>query len=131
MNVLLDTCAIIWAVCFPERIPAASCRVLKDEATMVHVSPISAAEIACACERGKLQLDRHWKRWFRHFTELNGWILLPIRLAEIEEAWSLPGTFHQDPADRIIVASARCHKLAVITGDKLILDYPHVDILWE
>lgn len=43
---------------------------------------------------------------------------------------NLPGEFHKDPADRIIVATARHHNLQLITKDKRILDYDHVDAAW-
>ncbi|MBW1887764.1 MAG: PIN domain-containing protein [Deltaproteobacteria bacterium] len=46
------------------------------------------------------------------------------------ESCDLPGKFHNDPADRIIVATARIHALELITKDKKILDYPHVQALW-
>lgn len=46
------------------------------------------------------------------------------------ESCDLPGKFHDDPADRIIVATARIHALELITKDKKILDYPHVQAVW-
>ncbi|PYJ92798.1 MAG: PIN domain nuclease, partial [Verrucomicrobia bacterium] len=45
------------------------------------------------------------------------------------EAYNLPGTFHNDPADRVLVATARIKKLTLITADELILRYPHVKTL--
>ncbi len=42
----------------------------------------------------------------------------------------LPDTFHTDPADRIIAATARIHDLTVLTADRKILDYPHVSSAW-
>jgi PIN domain nuclease of toxin-antitoxin system len=130
MNLILDTCAIIWAVGDEARLPAACRSALIAADSRIFVSPISAAEIACAIERGRLKLDRHWKRWFRHFVEMNGWEIIPIDLDIIEEAFSLPGEFYADPADRIIVATARRHALVTVTADKKILDYPHVNVLW-
>jgi len=130
MKVLLDTCAILWAVSTPQRLSANARTVLKDPTTIPFVSAISSAEIACACERGRIELDRHWKTWFRHYLDLNQWQCLPIDLASMEEAYSLPPPFHADPADRIVVATARIHGLCVLTADKRILDYPHVDTLW-
>ncbi len=47
-----------------------------------------------------------------------------VDLDIMEEAYSLPEQFHQDPADRIIVASARLHSFQIITDDRKILDYP-------
>ncbi|MBN1961465.1 MAG: PIN domain-containing protein [Deltaproteobacteria bacterium] len=62
MKLILDTCVIIWAIANEERIPEANRKVLTAVDSQIFVSPISAAEIACAVDRGKLQLDRHWKR---------------------------------------------------------------------
>ncbi len=42
------------------------------------------------------------------------------------EAYALLGSFHADPADRVIVATARIHNLTLLTSDKRILNYPHV-----
>ena len=102
MTVVLDTCAILWAVSDPGALSQACKRVLTQEDTEVTVSPISCAEIACAAERGRVILDRHWKLWFRHFIQLNAWLVQEIDLDVIEEAYSLPEPFHRDPADRII-----------------------------
>jgi PIN domain nuclease of toxin-antitoxin system len=48
----------------------------------------------------------------------------------MEEAFSLPSPFHADPADRMLVATARPHGLAILTADRRILDYPHVETCW-
>ncbi len=130
MKVLLDTCAILWAVSAPRQLSSQAREILEDSATEPFVSAISSAEIACACERGRIELNRHWKTWFRHYLELNQWDCLSIDLAIMEEAYSLPPPFHADPADRIIVATARIHGLGVLTADSRILDYPHVETLW-
>ena len=126
MRVLLDTCAIIWAIADPERLSAHQREILAAKDTTIFFSPISSAEIACLAERKRVALDRHWKLWFNHFVPLNKWSCLDITLDIIQEAYSLPGDFHQDPADRVIVATARKHDLTVITGDHKILSYPHV-----
>ena len=94
------------------------------------MSCISCAEIACLAERQRIQLDRHWRPWFDHYIGLNGWEVLDIDLDVIQEAWSLPGEFHQDPADRVLVATARLKRCALLTGDRKILEYPHVTTCW-
>ena len=131
MKVVLDTCALIWAIAEPERLSPASRAILTKDDTEVYVSPISCAEVACAAERSKIKLDRHWRNWFRHYVELNGWYIYNIDLSIIEEAYSLPGTFHSDPADRIIVATARRLLCPIVTADKKIIDYPHVETVWD
>ena len=130
MKVLLDTCAILWAISAPQRLSSQAREILENSATEPFVSAISSAEIACACERGRIELDRHWKTWFRHYLGLNQWECLSIDLAIMEEAYSLPPPFHADPADRIVVATARIHGLCVLTADRRILDYPHVETRW-
>ena len=42
------------------------------------------------------------------------------------EAYALPGTFHRDPADRVLVATARRDGLTLVTADDRILAYPHL-----
>lgn len=94
---------------------------------VVFVSAITSAELACLVQKNKIELPVHWRRWFRAAIESNGWAVLPVDLENIEEAYSLPEDFHTDPADRILVAAARLHKLELVTGDQKILDYPHVE----
>jgi PIN domain nuclease of toxin-antitoxin system len=130
LKVVLDTCAVIWSVAEPDSLSAPARDLLSNEETEVFLSPISCAEVACAVERGRIVLDRHWKLWFRHFVGLNGWQTVDLDLAVIEEAYSLPEPFHRDPADRFIVATARSLRCPVVTADKKILDYPHVDTVW-
>jgi PIN domain nuclease of toxin-antitoxin system len=75
-------------------------------------------------------LDQHWKLWFNYYLELNGWQIKDIDLTVIQEAYSLPDSFHPDPVDRIITATARIHDLALLTADSKILSYPHVKTIW-
>lgn len=131
MTVVLDTCAVVWAVSDPARLSRPATRILQAADTEVCVSAISCAEIACAAARGRIEIDRHWRLWFRHYIDLNGWTVLPIDLESVEEAYSLPEPFHRDPADRLIVAAARRLSAPVITADVRILDYPHVKTVWR
>ena len=130
MKLLLDTCVIIWAVSEPDRLSKEARLLLLQPDAEILVSVISCAEIACAAERGRIQLDRHWKTWFRHFVGLNGWLAAPVDLEIMEEAYSLPEQFHQDPADRIIVATARKYSCRLVTADRKLLEYPHVLTDW-
>jgi len=127
--VLLDTCAIIWAVSSPDKLSSEAVTVLEKADTEVYFSPISCAEIACLQEKGRIELDRHWKSWFDYYIELNGWQSIDISLSIIEDAFALPPPFHSDPADRIITATAREKSLKLITGDRKIIDYPFVATL--
>lgn len=126
MRVLLDTCAVVYLAAEPERLSAEARRNVCAPETIVYCSAITAAELACLQERGKISLPEHWRKWFRGQAERNGWNILPLTLEIIEEAFSLPDPIHRDPADRIIVATARSKNLTLVTTDRVILDYPHV-----
>ncbi len=127
MRVLLDTCAIIWAVSEPDKLSAQARAVLEEGDTEVFVSPISCAELACLQERGRIELDVHWKTWFDRYLDLNGWQVIDISLPIIQDAFALPSEFHADPADRIITATARTERLTLVTGDQKLIRYPFVE----
>ena len=130
MKFLLDTCCVIWAASDPEKLSPAAIEALESEASDVHVSAISCAEIACLAERGRITLDRHWKVWFNDVIDINQWPVMDIGVDIIQEAYSLPGEYHRDPADRFIAATARLHSMSVLTADDKILSYPHVLSMW-
>ena len=130
IKILLDTCCVIWAVSDVSSLRATARQLLAEPDTGVSVSCVSCAEIACLADRGRIVLDRHWKTWFNHYVERNGWEVLDLNLEIIQEAWSLPGEFHTDPADRLLTATARVRRLALLTADRKLLDYPHVDTVW-
>ncbi len=68
--------------------------------------------------------------------DLNDWMVAGLDLMRCKEiglkthlataAYVLPGNFHADPADRLIVATARAEKMTLVTADSRILEYPHV-----
>lgn len=128
MQYLLDTCAVLWLAVDGGPLGDAILADLESPNNEVFVSAITAAELACLVRKNRIELPTHWRRWYRHAIEINGWNVLPVDLEIIEEAYSLPGDFHPDPADRILVASARLHQFTLITGDQKILDYPHVKV---
>ena len=130
MRLLLEPCAVLWAGLACERRSPAASAALTDPGAEVYVATITAAEIACAQARGRIDLTGHWKPWFRRAIEINGWRPLAATLEVVEEAYSLPGPFHADPADRLIAATARIHRLTVVTGDRLLLSYPHLTTVW-
>lgn len=129
MNVLLDTCSILF-LSLDDPCVGVSTRAIIREARRVCVSPISAAEIACLQERGRIELPVHWKPWLREAIDRNGWEAMPITMEIVEEAYSLPGSFHADPADRILAATARRESLILLTTDRRLLAYPHVTARW-
>ena len=129
MKVLLDTCAMIWSVSAPDKLSLKAQSVLQEQDTEVFVSPISCAELACLQDRGRIELDVHWKTWFDNALKINGWRVVDISLPIIQDAFSLPSPFHADPADRIITATARTEGMTLVTGDQKLIQFPFVETL--
>lgn len=131
MKYVLDTNAWILAVESPAEIPADVLAVIGDMSNApLGLSAISPWEVAKKVSIGKLDLSLPLRSWLLRATKQEGLIVLPLSTEVSLEANSLPGTSHRDPADQIIVATARLYKATLITRDKRILDYPHVVSLW-
>ncbi len=92
----------------------------------IGVSTISLIEISRLVNRGRLVLPKPLSEWFSIALAEEGVILIPMTPEIAIESYSLPGEFHKDPADRIIVATARTYDCPLITSDGNILSYPHV-----
>jgi PIN domain nuclease of toxin-antitoxin system len=121
---LLDTCALIWAANLPAT-PAL--RDLLNEAwateTSVWVSPITAWEIGNLAAMGRIGIARPVLPWFAETTEKAGAQVTSIDARILVASTELPPSIHRDPADRIIVATARHFGLRIVTRDRKILDY--------
>jgi PIN domain nuclease of toxin-antitoxin system len=130
VNVLLDTCTIIWSASQLESLAKAASGVLAARETSVFVSPIACAELACLQDRKRIAVQGHWKSWFNRCLGDNQWQVLDITLSIVQGAYSLPEAFHRDPMDRLLVGTARVHDLVLVTADVRILSHPHVKALW-
>ena len=126
MRVLLDTHVWVWTQEQPERIGPRTKRLLIGTAHDTVVCPVSTLEISRLVAAGYIQLSMPLAEWVvRSMAEL-GAETVSITHEVALEAYELPGRFHQDPADRILVAAARRNGLTLVTGDDRILSYAHV-----
>jgi PIN domain nuclease of toxin-antitoxin system len=125
--ILLDTHIWIWWVQGSEGLTAAQQRVMEEsEADGLGVSVISCWEVAKLTEAGRHQLPISTLEWLDTALAYPGVRLVELTPRVAVESTQLPGTFHRDPADQIIVATARVHECALLTADRKLLDYPHV-----
>lgn len=90
------------------------------------LSAISAWEIAKKVSLGKLSLAIPVREWLAQATRRPFIEIIPLDINIALESTILPGSFHKDPADQIIVASARVNNLTLITTDQKIKEYPNV-----
>ena len=124
-DLLLDTCAVIWTG-NGDPIDAdarAAINTNHGEGGQTYVSSFSAWELGLLVSRARLRLERPVASWFEDYV-IKGRITLAGTTPRILIAASfLPGEPPADPADQIIIATARTLNLCIVTRDRLILDY--------
>ncbi len=103
------------------------------EQTLLRVSIISIWEIALLAAKGRIVLPLSVSDWITLALQRSEIRLLTLeRPALVIDSCSLPGDFHADPADRLLVATARSENAILVTRDQKILDYGksgHVQVM--
>lgn len=133
-DVLLDTCAVIWITRGdPLREPAASALPAGSAAgTRSFISPITAWEVGVLAARNRLALALDPLVWFERACAFSGVSLAKMPPAVLIASTRLPGAPPRDPADRILIATARTFGYALVTRDQEILAYGgggHVQVM--
>jgi len=125
--IVLDTHIWVWWVHGDPQLPEPHQRLIeKHEQTGLGISAISCWEVAKLVEKGRLRLPCPIDEWMRLALGYPGITLLPLEPAIAIESTRLPPPFHDDPADQIIVATARIHGCAIVSVDRKISEYPHL-----
>jgi PIN domain nuclease of toxin-antitoxin system len=122
--ILLDTCALLWVV-NGDPISSDVLKALKKgrDTGAIFLSPVSAWEIGILAQRGKVELGLPAENYIsRAFTQPG--IQIAALTPEIAvRASYLPGQFHSDPADRLLLSTAILMGLTLVTRDREILRY--------
>jgi len=123
--VLLDTHAWIWLRFGTLTAKADVLEVLREAAEDQNwfVPSFSFYEIAHAVSRKRLQLDMPLLDWLRGGSSLGMPLVLPVSPEIAAATHLLPESFHGDPGDRIVAATAVAHNLTLCTHDKELLRY--------
>ncbi|HVN06463.1 MAG TPA: type II toxin-antitoxin system VapC family toxin [Bryobacteraceae bacterium] len=90
---------------------------------LLRVSVISVWEIALLESKGRVQMHMDCMEWVRRALETPGLTLVPLTPEIAVESTRLPGEFHADPADRILVATARNIGAPLLTRDRALIAY--------
>lgn len=125
--ILLDTHVWFWWVrADPLLNPAHARHIAANQANGIGVSVISVWELALLHQKGRVTVDRPLPDWVRMALAYPDVRLLDFTPDIAIESVFLPNPFHKDPADRILVATARVLNIPIVTEDRKILAYPHV-----
>jgi PIN domain nuclease of toxin-antitoxin system len=129
--IVMDTHVWFWSLTEPENLSKAALNLIQrtkpDQRT---VASISVWEFAMLVARGRIELKITAEQWLDYAVHKTGLRVLDLTPKAAVESCELPGDFHKDPADRIIVATARINGATLVTKDQKILDYPHVKSIW-
>ena len=126
--IVLDTHVGVWWVDAADLLSDGQRRAVEEgRGGGLGVSAISCWEVAKLVELGRLELDRPVLDWLHAALAYPGVRLIDLSPEIAAASTELPGTFHRDPADQVIVATARTHGCRLVTSDRKILDYPHVE----
>ncbi|WP_426437978.1 type II toxin-antitoxin system VapC family toxin [Bradyrhizobium genosp. P] len=122
---LLDTHAAIW-IAEDQRIAAEATEAIeaayRTDGTIL-VSAITAWEIGMLVARNRVGLSTRPERWFQRLLTVEGVQLADLSPDILIASSFLPGEPPRDPADRIILATAREFGATLITRDRLMLKY--------
>ena len=120
MNLLLDTHIFLWSMLEPERLSKKVAGELQKQENQLWFSPISSWEIMLLEKKGKIVLDPDPASWLREAFKR-----VPVKEARINHEIAIQSCLiklpHQDPADRLLAATAVIYGLTLVTADTRII----------
>lgn len=132
MKYLLDTHAWVWWHMRPERLSQRVRDLIGQPRRYQELllSAISVWEFCKLLEKGRLAISCDTEEWLGTALAMPRLRLVPLTPRIACKSTALPQPFTSDPADEIIVATAREEKAAILTKDEIMRNYPHVETLW-
>jgi PIN domain nuclease of toxin-antitoxin system len=130
--IVLDTHAWIWFISNPENLSKRAEKALKVAVRdrSILISSISAWELALLIRKKRLKLTIEVTDWIAKSESLPFIQFVPVTNSIAVKSVNLPLSFHPDPADRIIIATALSVGAPLVTSDKKLLGYSPVKTIW-
>ena len=132
LSYLLDTHILVWWRLSPEKLSTNQDKVLLElekRGEPAGISAITLWELAKMVELGKQEIMVPLEMWLEEIESHPMLQVIPVSAKVAAESVQLGGGFHKDPADQIIVATARCHGLRLLTSDERIRTWGKVAIV--
>ena len=128
--ILLDTHIWVWWVDESPRLSEQQHMLLQThQPDGLGVSIMSCWEVAKLVEYQRLKLACPVEQWISGALAQPGVQPVDLTTRIVIESTQLPGKFHRDPVDQLLVATARVYDLALVTTDRKIIQYEHVHTL--
>ena len=132
LTLLLDTHILVWWRAEPKRLSklqASTLAAIDKKGAKVAISAITLWELAKLVELGRRRINVPLDAWLEEIEDHPGIEVLPITARVVAESTRLGEEFHRDPADQLIVATARCHGLRLVTSDERIRAWGRVPLV--
>jgi PIN domain nuclease of toxin-antitoxin system len=123
---LLDTHCWIWAqLGLIQQLSRAALQSIRDAERegSLRISVISIWELAMLEKRGRVALPMNVRTWVERALSKPGIAVAPLTPEIVIESVHLPGEIHGDPADRMLVATARVLGARLVTKDAQLIRY--------
>jgi PIN domain nuclease of toxin-antitoxin system len=131
MKYLLDTHVWIWWNTQPDKLSHKARAAIESSGDKeLLLSAISPWEFCKLLEKGRIGISCDPAEWISEALRMTNLRLVPLTPTIALKSTTLPQPFHDDPADQIIVATAREEIATIITKDDLIRNYPHTKTTW-
>lgn len=130
--ILIDTHVLIWWLKGGEKLSVKAKKAIKKEEVSgeVCISSISMWETAMLVKEDKIDIAKDFEEWIKDLKSVDFLRFVPVDNKIAIESVFLPKFKHKDPADRIIVATAKELDCPLVTSDKKLLNYPHIKTIW-
>ena len=130
--ILLDTHVLVWWVSDAKKLSRKAHVALRDalDHDGFFVSAISMWELSMLLKKGRLTVSIDSELWLDQIEATKGFHIVPVDSVIARSSVFLPGILHDDPADRMIIATARSLGISLVTADKKIREYQHVKTIW-
>ncbi len=124
-KILIDTHILIWMITASDKLSKEAVELIQQavpERRML-LSAISLLEITMLVQKKRLQFSTPVRMWLERALTTPGLSLVPLSPKVLIESCLLPGKVHGDPADQMILATARIENATLVTRDQNIIKY--------
>ena len=131
--IVLDTHVLLWWAGDSGLLSTAAKKAITktlSRGSEIIISAISSWEVSMLINKGRLVLAMDVESWIDEVAQIDGVRFLPVDNEIGIKSTILPGNFHKDPVDRMIVATARKLAVPLVTADEKIRNYEHVKTIW-
>jgi PIN domain nuclease of toxin-antitoxin system len=125
-DILLDTHVFLWLMNGDSKLNSKNLERIEttvNSGARISLSAISIWEIGMLAAKERITLTQPIDKWVNQAMEVSSACIVELSVDILLDSCFLPGQFHGDPADRMIVATSRIKRLPLITQDEKIVAY--------